>query len=88
MNILAKGNSMLPTLKDDEIYNIELIENNTIQIGDIIVYYADSLLICHRVIGIISSKDNHIYYKTKGDNCNKPDPYAITLDMVIGKIVI
>lgn len=62
--------------------------DDIIQIGDIIVYYVDSLLICHRVIGIISSKNNCTYYKTKGDNCNKSDPYAITLDMVIGKIIL
>ena len=56
MNILAKGNSMLPTLKDGEIYNIELIEEDVIQIGDIIVYYVVSLPICHRIIEIFIEK--------------------------------
>ena len=88
MTILAKGNSMLPTLKDGETYNIELLENTTIQIGDIIVYCIDNLIICHRVINILSSKNNHTFYKTKGDNCTDPDPYAINSDMVIGKILI
>ncbi len=88
MQILASGNSMLPTLEDGKTYNIELVDDRTIQQGDIIVYYADGIVICHRVISILISKNNTVFYRTKGDNCTKPDPYAITKDMVIGKIII
>lgn len=89
MNILAKGNSMLPTLKNGELYSLELLKNNDISIGDIIVYCInDGTVICHRVMDIIYSKNNTIFLITKGDNCTEIDPYIVTLDKVIGKIII
>ena len=33
MNILAKGDSMLPTLKDGQMYNIELMNDIDVYIG-------------------------------------------------------
>jgi signal peptidase I len=88
MNILAKGNSMFPTLKDGELYNLVLLENGNVDTGDIIVYCVNDIIICHRIINIIQSKDNTLFLVTKGDNCAESDPYAVTLDKVIGKIII
>lgn len=86
MKILAKGNSMLPTLEDGEIYNLEIGYN--IKIGDIVVYNINSLIICHRVVDIIVTRNKTVFLITKGDNCPEVDPYPITLDKVIGKIII
>lgn len=88
MHILAKGKSMLPTLKEGENYKLALLENQDVDVGDIIVYCVENLVICHRVINIIRSKNNTVFLKTKGDNCTEPDPYAVTLDMVIGKVIV
>lgn len=88
MNILAKGNSMFSTMKEGELYNIDIENNKVLNIGDIIVYVKNEMVICHRIIDIIRTKNNSIFYVTKGDNCTEPDPYAITLDKVIGKIII
>lgn len=87
MYIVAKGNSMIPTLIDGKSYRMELIKDENIQKGDIIVYSVNEMLICHRVIGVLRSRNDKVFIKTKGDNCIEPDPYAITLGMVLGKIV-
>lgn len=86
MYILAKGNSMLPTLKSGKLYKIDNSLNDTISVGDIIVFNVKDLVICHRVIKVINAKNKEVFFKTQGDNCEKPDPYAVTQDMIIGRI--
>ena len=86
MYILAKGDSMLPTLTDGEYYRIEPIENGEISPKDIIVFNKDGIIICHRVLQVIHTKSGKIFIKTKGDNCSSPDNFAVTIDMVIGKV--
>ena len=52
MYILAKGDSMLPTLTDGEYYRIEPIDNGEISPKDIIVFNIDGITICHRVLQV------------------------------------
>lgn len=87
MHILAKGNSMLPTLEDGKLYEIELVRENLIEVGDIIVYRWNQVVICHRVVRVLLTKNQSIFFETKGDNCNMPDPYVVTGEMVIGKVL-
>lgn len=77
---------MFPTIIDGETYEVEPIENNNIFVGDIIIYYIENKIICHRVTRIYHTKSGHLFIKTKGDNCKDNDPYAVTLSIVIGKI--
>ena len=86
MYIIAKGNSMLPTLKDGYKYKIEPITNGEIYPNDIIVFHIGELIICHRVVKVVSTKKGYSFIKTKGDNCLKPDSFAVRSDMIIGKI--
>ena len=86
MYILAKGDSMLPTLTDGEYYRIEPIENGEISPKDIIVFNINGITICHRVLQVIHTKSGKVFIKTKGDNCPSPDNFAVTIDMVIGKV--
>ena len=46
MYILAKGDSMLPTLTDGEYYRIEPIDNGEISPKDIIVFNIDGIISC------------------------------------------
>ena len=86
MYMIAKGDSMLPTLIDGEYYRIEPIENGEIFPKDIIVFNKDGMIICHRVLQVIHTKSGKVFIKTKGDNCPRPDNFAITIDAVIGKV--
>ena len=78
--IIAKGNSMYPALIDGNKYIVDESNISNIQSGDIIVYYANEKVICHRVIHIIKAKNSDVFYKTKGDNCPNPDPFAVRLE--------
>ena len=84
MFIIAKGNSMYPALIDGNKYIVDESNISNIQSGDIIVYYANEKVICHRVIHIIKAKNSDVFYKTKGDNCPNPDPFAVRLEQIIG----
>lgn len=86
MEILAQGNSMLPTLISGERYNVEIVEKETIKIGDIIVFCVDEFVICHRVVQKICFRNKSVFFVTKGDNCKEVDPFAVTADMIIGRI--
>jgi signal peptidase I len=85
--ILARGDSMQPTLRDGSYYCVEPIENGRVEVNDIIVFKKNDIIICHRVVRILRTKDGHIFFETKGDNCHKSDNFAITLDMIIGKVL-
>lgn len=86
MKIRTQGDSMFPTLVDGALYEIEPLYEQTVYIGDIIVYCVDNLTICHRVIDIRRSKSRKLFIKTQGDHNPDPDPYVVTLDMIVGKI--
>lgn len=86
MYILASGESMFPTLKNGEYYKLDVVKDDNFKVGDIIVYKIKDTFICHRIINIYSSKSNRIFIKTKGDNCECADSYAVTKDKIIGKI--
>ena len=86
MYILAKGDSMLPTLVDGEYYRVEPVENGEIHPKDIIVFNKNGITICHRVLQVINTRSGKTFIQTKGDNCSSPDSFAVTLDMVIGKV--
>ena len=88
MQILAEGNSMYPTLVAGGKYNVILVKEEDIVVGDIIVFFINNIVICHRIIEIICFKNNKRFYKTQGDNCSEPDSSAVTFDMIIGKIRI
>lgn len=86
MKILAQGDSMLPTLQSGIYYEIEPVVSGDIEVNDIIVFCVDEIVICHRVIKIIESKNGTRFFVTKGDNCHNKDAYAVTKEMIIGRI--
>ena len=88
MYILASGKSMLPTLEDGKYYKIDNKTKGKYKVGDIIVYQVKGTVICHRIVKIYFTRSNKTFIKTKGDNCEKADAYAVTIDDIIGKINI
>ena len=47
-----------------------------------------NIYICHRIIKVIKNKRGDVFFKTKGDNCEKYDDFVVLPSMVIGKINI
>lgn len=81
--IRVVGNSMLPTIKNGDIIEINSYKGTGIKIGDIVCYCNELYLVIHRVIQIYN-KNNTIYYKVKGDNMDNADLALITQDQILG----
>ena len=79
--------SMEPELKIGSLVVTRPVEPETIAVGDIITFRPVSVgenLITHRVIGIGHSSS--LYFETKGDAADKPDPFTVPAQNLVGKI--
>ncbi|MDR2840732.1 MAG: signal peptidase I [Paludibacter sp.] len=86
VEILLKGMSMFPTLKEGERAVIEQISDlKTLRKGDIIAFRKDAEIICHRVLKIEETGDKTLI-TTAGDNNNLSDK-AIEFEDVYGKMI-
>lgn len=86
MKILAKGESMLPNMHDGQYYEVEFCNAGNYLKGDVIAFCCREIVICHRVVKIIRSRNGSCFYFTKGDNNEEIDDFAVTEDMILGKI--
>jgi len=86
---------MIPTLASGHLIVYHGISQQRIQNGTIIVYLSsatgfpalDSMIrpvIIHRVVGEVVQSDGTIYYRTKGDNNQFPDPALVRYDQILG----
>jgi len=93
--VIVEGNSMIPTLASGHLIVYRGISQQRIQNGTIIVYLSsatgfpalDSMIrpvIIHRVVGEVVQSDGTIYYRTKGDNNQFPDPALVRYDQILG----
>lgn len=88
MQVIAKGSSMLPTLTDGSVYLAESVNISELDIGDIIVYYVDEMIVCHRIVKIIHAKSGRVFIRTKGDNNRSADPYTVLPQYILGKLCL
>lgn len=80
--IAISSGSMEPVVyRGDALIYKKTKSLDEINIGTIIIYKKDNIIISHRVIGI--DKDKFII-KTKGDNNNAPDNYDVKKDELMG----
>ncbi|MFC1939140.1 signal peptidase I [Chloroflexota bacterium] len=79
--------SMEPELKVGSLVVTCPVEPETIVVGDIITFRPVSVgenLITHRVTG--TGHSSSLYFETKGDANNKPDPFTVPAQNLVGKI--
>jgi len=62
------------------------VDRNNLNIGDIIQYKRDNILISHRIIEVIYD-DIGKGYITKGDNNSGRDTDIVRVEMIKGKII-
>lgn len=86
MQVIARGNSMLPTLTEGSVYTAEPVNSFELDVGDIIVYYIDEMIVCHRITKIIRSKSGRLFFRTKGDNNCSADPYTVLPQYILGRL--
>ena len=79
--------SMLPVLNPNDMIIVEFSSIDELNEGDIIAFDSHQKMgiVAHRVIEIFE-KDGQTVVDTKGDNNEKPDPWYVTDDDLIGKV--
>jgi len=85
VNAVLSG-SMEPALKVGSLVVTRFVEPETIVVGDIITFRPSTVgenLITHRVIGI--GRSSSLYFETKGDSNNDPDPFTVPAWNLVGK---
>jgi len=81
--------SMEPELKTGSLVITRPVEPQEVVIGDIIAFNQKGVtlgenLISHRVIGIETASP--LYFKTKGDANDNPDPFTVPARNLVGRI--
>lgn len=80
--VLSHGTSMLPTIANNSLVILQQYNNQTLYVGDVIVYIKDGKYITHRIIEI-----NNTSITTKGDTnglIDKPINYTDVYGIVVG----
>ncbi len=79
--------SMLPALNPNDMIIVESASIDDLKEGDIIAFDSHQKMgiIAHRVIEVFE-KDGSTVVDTKGDNNEKPDPWHVTDNDLIGKV--
>ena len=79
--------SMLPALKPNDMIVVENSSIDQIKEGDIIAFdsHMKMGIIAHRAIEVFE-EDGQTKINTKGDNNEKPDPWHVTDNDLIGKV--
>lgn len=89
-SVIATG-SMEPGIKPGDIILVERIVDiegiNALNVGDIIQFERDGVLISHRIIEIHNDEKEGISFITKGDNNTAEDSYQVKPENIRGQIV-
>jgi signal peptidase len=87
------SSSMSPTMHAGDIVLVDEVPPHEIESGDIITYeppadaHEDGTdRVTHRVVGVVERSDG-VYFRTKGDANEEPDPTLVPANDVIGTAV-
>lgn len=89
-SVIATG-SMEPDIKPGDVILVEKIADmdgiNSLNVGDIIQFERDGILISHRIMEIQNDKKEGISFITKGDNNSGKDSDPVKPEKIKGQIV-
>lgn len=85
--------SMVPTINVEDAVVVQRKEKEGLKVGDIVTFTSSDprysgLTITHRIVGIEKSKNQKVYYRTKGDNNNTEDSALVSYDNIYGKVIL
>ena len=85
--IAVASGSMNPEIKKGDVVIVEKIDDNysSLNIGDVIAFKYEKVIIVHRIVNIVKDR-GHYYFYTKGDANKKEDNFSIKEDMIEGKV--
>jgi len=81
----VSGFSMWPFLKPGKKLVVKKVSVGDLKIGDIILYRANSQLVCHRLLKKSTDKNKNLLY-TRGDNSGGL-LQLVTEEMFLGKVI-
>ena len=84
---VASGSMSPKILKGDIVIVDQKQKKEKINIGDVLAYRRNEVIVVHRVVNRIEYGDSYIYY-TKGDANNNVDGIVIEEDMTIGVVKV
>lgn len=85
--LTIKGGSMKPTLKPGDLILITKVNPQDIHKGDIVTVERPEGTYTHRVVEV-KEYQGDLYFRTKGDANNAPDPVFTPSNMIKGKLKI
>ena len=83
--IAVASGSMEPNIHKGDIAIIEKIEDDydKLEVGQVIAYKYEGVIVVHRLINILDDRGEYFYY-TKGDANKEEDNWVVEKDMIIG----
>lgn len=86
-SVIATG-SMEPMIKPGDVILVRKLKDiSEVQVGDVIQFRRESILISHRVLEIKEDDKKGISYRTKGDNNSGPDSELVKPEDLKGEII-
>jgi signal peptidase len=86
-SVIATG-SMEPMIMPGDVILVRKVKDiSEVQVGDVIQFRRDSILISHRILEIKENDKTGISYRTKGDNNNGPDRELVKPEDIRGEII-
>ena len=82
-SIAIASGSMTPNIRKGDIVIVDQKSLHNINIGDVIAYRHENIIVVHRVVKKEKFSDNYVYY-TKGDANDHIDNLSIEEDVIIG----
>lgn len=83
---IITSDSMKPEINNGDVVIVRKIGQEEIKENDVIVYSEEAQNITHRVI-VITEKNGHKEYKTKGDNNQVEDSKFVLYENIKGKVM-
>ncbi len=82
--MIIEGSSMYPALQTGDLVDVERIAEDRLQVGDLILFWKEHQLICHRLVGL-SEEDGQVRVRAKGDATGSEDA-PLPVDQVPGRV--
>jgi signal peptidase len=87
LQVVLSG-SMEPTYPVGSLNLVEPVQPSDVEVGMPLAYWAPSdvkVMVTHRVVEIVQQEDG-LYFRTKGDANEDPDPNLVPADNVVGRV--
>jgi signal peptidase len=78
---------MRPVYARGDAVLFEKVNASDIAKDDILVFRREGIIVTHRVVSI-ESRNNTLFFITRGDNNEKPDDFETSADQVLGRVVM